>query len=508
MILRPYQSIAVDRICESVADGAGRGLLVMPTGTGKTATFLAAAKATGLRTLVLAHREELLAQTATAAERAGYERHHIGWIWRDREELGATTLLTVASVQSLHAARRERIVPRCGLVIIDEAHHATADSYRAVLDWARPSYVLGVTATPYRLDGDGLDEIFGDTPIYTYDIRDAIRDGYLVAPRQYAIRSAADLAGVHSRAGDLAPGELSAAVDTPGRNALIARVCRDALGSRRAIVYGASVAHAENLATALRADGLTADWLSGEADQARRHDVLARYRSGEIQYLANCAILTEGFDDPVTSAIVMARPTASRGLYVQCVGRGLRPALGKTDCVIVDVIDQGHKHRLHNAVSSLAGTRREIADEVDCQGREVYAEAERILTEQEDARVIAETYPLEWVAVDRTPRWSREELSLAGYEESAVWQSKSASGKQLDLLRRAGYECAAVLERELTRGEASHLIDRLLTLEAAHPEPATPRQAYRLRTWGYSPEQIERMGKREASRIIGARMGR
>jgi superfamily II DNA or RNA helicase len=504
--LRPYQSEAVQRILESRQRGDSSGILVLPTGTGKTATCAAAVASLGQECLVLVHREELLDQWVRAF--ADVDRT-CGTIHRST----STEPIRVAMVWSLHERRRAETPAPHGIVIVDECHHAQAPTYRAILEWAQGCYVLGTTATPYRLDGLPLADIFGTHPLYQLDVADAIRDGWLVRPLSMRISLDLDLSGVGYRAGDFVAEQISQAVDSPQLNALVAATIAEGAAERRTIVYCAGVAHAQHICECLRARGIVAGWISGEHAPTERAETIRAYSAGELRALCNCAVLTEGFDDPLTDCIAMVRPTASRGLYVQCVGRGLRVADGKRDCLILDFFANDHSLRLQNCERALLGFKSRhmlelAAQRRDATPRDVLTTGEQILYEHQQAVDIVARYPLKWKAVDRTPRWARELMSLDGYEPDQKWQERAASGKQIELLARLGLEVDAALAdagERFTCGMASHLIDRAITLDRANPEPPTSRQAYALRCYGYDRAEIDAMTKREASRIIGAR---
>jgi superfamily II DNA or RNA helicase len=494
--LRGYQVAAVN----AALSRYGNSLLALPTGTGKTIVIADLAKRTRGRVLIAAHRGELLDQAQSKINQ--HTREPVGYV---KGPIHKLQRCTVASVASLNPKRLERM-QQPNLLVIDEAHHATASTYRRVIDWAG-CRVIGVTATPYRMDeeeGDGwkLGKIFGRQPAYVYPLMDAVRDGYLVPIRQWGVQTGTSLDGCGMRGGDLAASGLLA-VDTPERNVLVADSYRRLCEGRQAICFAASVAHAQNLATALGAFGVRSEAIWGDMPQTERERVLDDYRGGRIQVVANCGILTEGFDDPATSALLMARPTASRGLYVQMAGRGLRPKSGKEDCAIIDFLDSGQRHALSlQSALTLAGSPEDIpVQKHDAQGRDPVELAAELLHELEDYKRLIQTYPLEWSAKDLTPRWSAEKLSLAGYQPEARWQLRGATEKQLTTIKRFKFRP----QRDLSRGEASALIDRLITLDNEDPEPATPKQISWLRWKGLVRGKVE-LTKREASRLIaGAR---
>jgi superfamily II DNA or RNA helicase len=499
--LRGYQLAAV----EAAQSHRGNALLVLPTGTGKTVLIAELIRQTQGRVIFAAHRSELLDQ----AERTIWEHTGVlpGRIQGSTHEPGR---VTVASVASLHAARRER-TPSPDLLVIDEAHHATARTYRDLIAWA-DCKTVGVTATPYRLDEDDddslpesapdnatpwkLGHIFGQKPAYTYPLIDAVRDGYLVPIRQYGVQTACSLDGVPMRGGEFAASGL-AEIDTPERNTLVADAYRRLCHPRKAIVFGATVAHARNMGATLTAMGFRSAAIWG--GDSGRDDKIAAYRRRELDAICNCGILTEGFDDPETSAILMARPLASRSLYVQCVGRGLRVAPNKTDCVIVDFLDVGQRHQLATqSALRLAGMPSDVPTEKhDANGRNITEAVAEALQSVEDMKRQIEAMPLAWRSKDITPRWSVEAMGLSGYQPELAWEIKPATKKQLTAIRRFGVD----IQRDVNRGEATALLDRLLTLDAEFPDPATAKQLGFMR-WKRIPIP-DGCTKRQAGALIG-----
>jgi len=348
--LRPYQHEALQAIVEAQAAGLGHALVVLPTGTGKTVLFNTLVSTWRVPTLIMAHREELLTQA----------RDKLLAIWPDADVgiVGAGYnqpghLVTIGSVQSLCKPRRIQALEssHIRLIIVDEAHHVAARSYRKVLKAVRAgepggAFHVGVTATPDRADGKSIvDATYGE-PVYLASLPEMIRAGYLVNLRGVCVRTSTRLDGVHTRAGDFAEDELAALINRDDRNQQIVEAWQRHAGDRQTIAFCASVAHAQDLAESFRAAGVTAEALDAKTPREHRRDMLARVANGKLQVVCNCGVLTEGFDSPAVSCIVTARPTQSRALYVQCVGRGTRPAPGKTDCLILDVADVSTSHHL------------------------------------------------------------------------------------------------------------------------------------------------------------------
>jgi len=345
--LRDYQREALDAVLAAARRGVRRQLVVLPTGAGKTVVAAALARQATGRVLFLCHRDELVQQ---AVEKFGFlwPADAIGVVKAARDETDRR--IVVASVQTLQQPHRLARLDPAGfsLAIIDEAHHAPSRTYRAILAalgfWPAPppgKLLVGITATPQRADGVGLGHVF-DTVAYRRSIHDLVRAGYLADVRGVRVATQVDLAHVRRRHGDFELQDLSLAVDTPARNALVVDAYRRYGENRKAVVFTVDVAHAQHMAEAFRAAGYAADWVAGALPAAARQARLAAFRAGAIQVLANAQVLLEGYDDPSIEAVIMARPTRSQAWFIQAVGRGLRPYPGKVDCLVLDVADTGH----------------------------------------------------------------------------------------------------------------------------------------------------------------------
>ena len=346
---RPYQTEALKKVIKRWGGGITRQLISLPTGCGKTVIFGMVAEALRVRTLVLAHREELLLQ-ARQKIRLVYPDADVG-ILKAEERGGLYTDICVASVQT--AVRHTEALRERGfkLLICDEAHHSVSASYMKVfselgfMDGDKDKLLLGVTATAYRGDKVGLGNLFEEI-VFERSILAMMKAGYLCDVKGLEVRTETDISGVHTRTGDFAIDELSELIDTPERNALVADTYLQHGGNRRGIVFGVRVEHAMNLAQAFRERGVPCAAVYGDMPADERRDVLKRYEARELQVLTNVGVLTEGWDVPDTSIIMMARPTKSRGLYIQCVGRGLRLAPNKENCLLVDFVDVAKRHKL------------------------------------------------------------------------------------------------------------------------------------------------------------------
>lgn len=498
LVLWPHQKAAIKTALDVIGVRRKTGLWALPTGTGKTVAFCELARRLREqrwgRVLILVQRDELVRQTVETLE--WVIPHATRGVIKARLDEWNRDIV-VASVQSLHADRLERYDQDLfDLIIVDEAHHSAANSYQAILDWFRPRFVLGVTATPERHDGKGLD-FFGDRPIYHYPLRRAIKDGLLVKLRQYGIETGISLDDVKRRMGRFVVSELSAEVNTPERNRVAVESYLEHAKGRRAIVFCVDRQHIQDMAAAFNDLGVPASFVDGTLPAGERSQNLADFRAGRYLAMVSCEVLTEGFDDPGVSAVVMARPTGSRPWYTQAVGRGLRlcKAEGKTDCVVLDLTDNSRKHKLVTALNLLG--KPEDSELTDANGRDVISAVDEEIAELERAAKVKSVKPLAWAAEERSP-WP-ELPDLAGYTPGAPWNHEQASGKQVGFIRSFGID----VERELTKGEASWLINQCLELDQEMPIPATPGQkGYLTRRGVLTQTQAESISKRDASKLI------
>ena len=357
LALRPYQQDATDAVDRAEARGLRRVLVNLPTGGGKTIIFSALTKKRQVPTLILVNRRELVEQAVDKLKMVWPEAP-VG-VWKGSHV--PSTPIVVATVQTL-ASKTHLLTPdRFQLAICDEAHHAVSPSWRRVLeatgflpDPPPGKLLVGVSATLTREDGLGLDNVFQDI-VYSISLLDLIRAGYLADLRALRIKSHVRLDGVQlDRNGDFNEAQLGLAVDMPDRNDLIARAYLQFAQGRRAITFTADVTHSRHLTEAMRARGIRAEWVAGELPDKVRDARIRDFREGRLDVIVNAQLLTEGFDAPEISCVIMARPTKSLALYTQQVGRGTRLAPGKRDCLILDVADVSQYHDLLS-VASLVG---------------------------------------------------------------------------------------------------------------------------------------------------------
>ena len=333
--LRDYQEAAVTNV---IAALGSRPILVAPCGAGKTVMATDMVERLNLPTLWLAHRKELIDQAAGRIESHGLSTGII--------KAGYPTCplaqVQVASVQTL--VRRDK--PRAGLIVVDEAHHATADTYQKILDAYDGIPVVGLTATPFRLDGRGLGDLFGEIVVAAWT-DDLCKAGVLHEPKVWAAK-APDLRGVRVTAGDYNLGQLSERSNTRELQADIIETWQKRAAGRRTVAFAVDVAHSHAITEAFCAAGVPAEHLDGTTPDDERDAILARLRSGETQIVSNCMVLTEGWDLPALECAIIARPTASLNLHLQMIGRVMRACDGKGGAV---VLDHAGNHLVHGLVT-------------------------------------------------------------------------------------------------------------------------------------------------------------
>lgn len=343
--LRDYQDEAIDAVVRAVGrEGKRRVMIVLPTGAGKTMVFgglIHGWMASDMgRVLVLAHRDELISQ-AVASLALWVPRHLIGVVKASHNETSAP--LVVASIQTLARPHRRAQLGGFGLVIYDETHHAASKSSREILAdlgvfAERGPALVGVTATPTRADGVRLDDIF-EGIAYARTITEMQAGGWLVdiIGRAYQL-----LGGVGKPKlgidGDYAAGwseKVMLAANAPVR---IVEAWQETAPGKKTLVFTPTVSVAKAVAEAFSAAGVAAEWVAGEMAKTDRRGVISRFKSGETLVVANCAVWTEGFDEPSIEAVVLGKPTRSQAAYLQMLGRGLRKWPGKPHCIVIDCV--------------------------------------------------------------------------------------------------------------------------------------------------------------------------
>ena len=347
MILRPYQKVAVSDACTAL-DKHRNTLVVAPTGAGKTimlSALVGERHKKGKRVLVIQHRDELVAQNKEKFEKVnpyittsivnGTVKHWDGDA-------------VFSMIQTMSRDRNLRDRPLFDMVVIDEGHHAAAPTYTKVINAVREdnddAEIVGFTATPNRGDGKGLRSIFNNCA-HQIELATLIREGFLVRPKSYIVDLGVgdQLDQVTKRGKEYDMEEVAAIMDRQVINDRIVSEWEDKAGDRKTVVFCSTVAHAEHVCDAFVSAGIRADYVTGETDKQKRAEMLYNLEFGDLQVIVNVAVLTEGFDAPPVSCIILTRPCSQKGTMVQMIGRGLRildpelyPDVIKTDCVVMD----------------------------------------------------------------------------------------------------------------------------------------------------------------------------
>lgn len=468
--LRPYQQEACDRIDESLRTFRST-LASMATGTGKTTVFGEAVRRRAGRCLVLAHREELIEQaSARIASQTGRQVS----IEKADRYAPLVAQVVVASVQTLKPGRLERWPSgHFELVVVDEAHHAVADSYTRILKHFDTAKVLGVTATPDRGDERAMGQVFEDVA-FVYDIGQAIDDDVLCKIRATQVFcDSIDLSGIKTVAGDLSADQLDAVMQTEQAIHEVVRPTLDLSGDRRTLVFTTSVALAHRMAEVFnryRPDCARA--VDGKTEAGQRKITLLDHQAGRYQFLVNVGVLTEGYDDPRIACVSMGRPTKSRALYAQMLGRGTRKAPDKADLLVLDFVGNTGRHRCMGPADVLGGkypddvvdrAAKAMADDPGADVLQALKDAERA-ARMEEAKAKAEEErrlrakgkaEVKYKAVEVDP------FTILGVRDpgemgKGSWGDEPATDKQIDLLKGKGVEL-----KNLTKRGASRLIGEI-----------------------------------------------
>lgn len=342
MILRPYQESIIGEVRQAISQGCRAPLVVSPTGSGKTVMFSHIAHGAGQkrkRVWILVHRAELVDQTSRTMREIGIHHGVIAAGW----PVDPLPHVQVVSVQTV-VRRTSGLIPP-DIIIVDECHHAAAGTWGRILQAFPQAIRLGFTATPERLDGKGLSDAF-DALIRGPEVAWLIEQGFLTQPRYYAPPNQLNLDGLHVRGGDYARDEVAREMDKPTITGdavqHYSRICPGA----PAVVFCASVAHAEHVAQTFSASGYRAAVLDGNLDRQERRARVRGLADGSIQVLTSCEIISEGFDIQVVTAAILLRPTKSLGMHLQQIGRVLRIAPGKDRAIILDHVGNCLRHGL------------------------------------------------------------------------------------------------------------------------------------------------------------------
>ena len=558
--LREYQEEALNVIAKALSDGISKQLIVLPTGSGKTILMAAIAKHLNKRTLILAHREELI-QQAFEQFKLYWPEADIGICKAERDETNHH--IVIGSVQSCSKSKRLASLKDSAfdVLLIDEAHHATAESYQKIIKELgfhtdQTKLLLGVTATPNRSDKDSLGETF-EKVTYSRSISTMIKAGYLSPAIGRKILTNFSLQNIKMQNGDFSICELAEIVNTPERNAFIAEKYKAYATDRKGVAFCVDVAHCKDLSASFEKVGITSKAVWGEMPTEERRNVLEDLKAGRIQVAMSCGVLTEGFDEPSISCIAMARPTKSQSLYIQCIGRGLRLWPGKQDCLVLDFTDKGHSLDIVMSLSktmpntleiheSPTGEREkiektakiEVIEECDTEfdllgcakfiwvpiGDNEWSlmddDRNEIIMRSNENGYIADIYingsktsivsnpiPIEYCS-GVCEDYARRHLKIAFADLKTPWMSKQSAPtkSQIEFLQKNN-----AFKNKMNKGEASIEIRKILALKnkqrrQMENEPITSKQMYALTQFGIDTKNMSKLqAMREITRIKGKR---
>lgn len=521
MLLRDYQRRCVDAVMDSFQKN-NTTLVVKPTGCGKTHVFSHVAKLfadRGERVIVIAHRDELISQAKDKLEAITgrvCEVEKADSYVQTGGFYGASPIV-VASVQSLISGRGDfrrmhRFVPDdFSLMIVDEAHHAVATSYISTINHFRQNpklKVLGVTATPDRADEAALGRVFQDVA-FEYSIIDAIEDGWLVPIKQQCVDvDTLDFSNVSTTAGDLNGADLARVMEFEENLHGIAVPSLEICGDRKSIVFTVTIHQAERLAEIFnRYKPNSALVVHGKTPEDERREKVAAFRRGDYQFFCNVGVATEGFDVPDVHCIVMGRPTKSRALYSQMLGRATRPLSGlvdgresseerrhaiefsdKPEMVVVDFVGNSGKHHIVHAADVLGGDYEDEVVELARRDMErqpkrvvdALKEAEKKLREAQERATEAKRRNIKaQVTYNSSTKMINEWFEVPFVRDKGYYSEKQLSEKQIATLERNGF-----VPHEMNYGQAKAALIRIF--HRMDNRLCTYKQAKLLEKFGYT----------------------
>ena len=347
MILREYQKIAINDASDAL-DKHGNTLVVAPTGAGKTimlSALVGKRHKSSQNVLVLQHRDELVSQNSNKFHRVNPSLN-ISEVNAAQKDWSGDAVF--AMVQTLSREKNLENMPKVDLIVVDEAHHTIADTYQRIIKAAKKAnegvQIVGFTATPNRGDKKGLRDVFTNCS-HQIEISTLIREGFLVPPKTYVIDVGVqdELRQVRKKISDFDMAEVESIMNRRAINQRVVEEWDAKAGDRQTIVFCSTVQHAEDLCQEFVDYGINAKTVTGETPKDKREQILSDLTSGIVQVVVNVAVLTEGFDAPPVSCVILTRPCSYKATMVQMIGRGLRtvdqeefPGVVKSDCIVMD----------------------------------------------------------------------------------------------------------------------------------------------------------------------------
>lgn len=440
--LRHYQNTMVAGIRTCFRNSVKHVLAVLPTGGGKTVVFTYIAQKMSLKqkkVIILVHRIELLRQTSAALSKFDVEHGIIN----PKYTPNFVNDVQIASVQTIikRLTYFAALDWKADAIIIDEAHHATAGSWNKIIDHfsvLNPDLkIIGVTATPIRGDGQGLGVDSGglfEEMVIGPQVQDLINEGFLVKPRIFGPPERLDLTGIHTSMGDYKKDELSALVDKPKITGDAVDHYKELCAGAPAVVFCVSVEHAEHVAQQFRDAGYRFYAVDGTMDDDTRKTILGGLADGSVDGVCSCDLISEGTDIPAIGCAILLRPTKSKGLYLQQVGRALRPYAGKEYAFILDHVGNTEAHGLPYQVQNwtLEGSvKKRGGGGSDVIVRVVMCES--CFMQQEPAPVCIGCGHVMKKPVDNTPKQVEGKLREITEETIQKKQAKVEQGKSQSL---------------------------------------------------------------------------
>lgn len=499
--LRDYQIEARNAVWSAFKAGTRSGLLILPTGAGKTVTcgsIIEPLHKHGKRVLFVVHRKELLKQAKATFERMGltcaYEKAD------ERVDPAALPDVTLASVQSLRGARLERFASDAFyVVVIDEGHRGQAASYKTIVSHFSAAKVLALTATPDRGDGKPLSDTY-EAVLYRMEIGDAVRRGILcpIELLDVAVESL-KLDDITTRAGDYAAGELEAEILKDSVLHGMAKPLAEQAKDRRICAFLPGVASAHRFIEVAAEYGLTGVAVDGGMDDKDREAALFAYDQGAVQMIACADLLSEGWDSPATDCVALCSPTKSRSRIIQRIGRGTRLYPGKGNLLVVNFAPGTvTKKTMVGPEDALAGCPMTRREDVGYTAKRREADMVAALVAEETARLDANAKLVRTVGVE----YAVTRLSLIDFVQAlGAPGGGEVSERQIDMLERMGFE-RKKLNVISTSKQASAVIEAVNLRR--DKGLCTPKQAARLAAFGYR----DSLSKETASHIIGQLVAR
>ncbi len=512
MLLRPRQKELVTRTVAALQTH-GNTLAVAPTGAGKTVMLSAVIgemfKHKPSKACVLAHRDELTIQNKDKFKRVNPDLSTSVFDASIKSWHGEVTF---AMVQTLSRENNLASMPPLDILVIDEAHHARADSYMRIIDRVREVNagvkLLGMTATPNRGDKKGLRPVFSNVSDQI-TVRELIASGHLVPPRTFVMDVGVqdELRRVKKTACDFDMGAVSAIMNTRPINDAVVAHWKEKAGDRKTVVFCSTVQHAEDVANSFNSAGVPTVFVHGQMSDTERNAVLSAYTHDEAQVIVNVAVLTEGWDHPPTSCVVLLRPSSYKSTMIQMIGRGLRtvdsaeyPAIRKKDCVVLDF---GTSTLLHGSLEQDVNLDDQIGEgeaptkecpdcgatvpaavkECPLCGYEWQAEAPAAKELSENGFIMAEIDLLKrssflWVDLQQNDRY----FLATGFNAWGGVFFKDGEWHAVGGVKNQAPKLLAVGQRIMCFAAADDWLNRYETDESAHKtrswvhQPATPKQ--------------------------------